>query len=71
MSSVNSSVEIMLTKEEKELLEKAIAKIKEIYKDVIDANSSLFLDEEDIYSILANMTTQYNGKLPTVIDIDE
>lgn len=71
MVSVNSSVEITLTKEEKELLERAIAKIKDIYKDVVDANPELFIDETDIYSILSSLTRQYDGKLPIVIEIDE
>lgn len=71
MASVNSSVEITLTKEEKELLERAIAKIKDIYEDVVDANSKLFIDETDIYSILSSLTRQYDGKLPIAIEIDE
>lgn len=71
MASVNSSVEVTLTKEEKELLEKAIAKIKDIYEDVVDANSELFIEETDIYSILSSLTRQYDGKLPIVIEIDE
>lgn len=71
MASVNSSVEITLTKEEKELLERAIAKIKDIYEDVVDANSELFIEETDIYSILSSLTRQYNGRLPIIIEIDE
>lgn len=71
MASVNSSVEVTLTKEEKELLEKAIAKIKDIYEDVVDANSELFIEETDIYSILSSLTRQYDGKLPIAIEIDE
>lgn len=71
MASVNSSVEITLTKEEKELLERAIAKIKDIYEDVVDANSELFIDETDVYSILLSLTRQYDGRLPIVIEIDE
>jgi hypothetical protein len=71
MASVNSSVEVVLTKEEKELLEKAITKIKDIYEDVVGANSELFIDETDIYSILSSLTRQYDGKLPIVIEIDE
>jgi hypothetical protein len=71
MANVNSSVEVVLTKEEKELLEKAITKIKDIYEDVVDANSELFIDETDIYSILSSLTRQYDGKLPIVIEIDE
>lgn len=71
MASVNSSVEVTLTKEEKELLEKAIAKIKDIYEDVVDANSEIFIDETDIYSILSSLTRRYDGKLPTSIEINE
>jgi len=70
MASVNSSIEVTLTKEEKELLEKAIAKIEDIYEDVV-ANSELFIDEIDIYSILLSLTRQYDGRLPIVIEIDE
>ena len=71
MASVNSSVEVILTKEEKELLEKAIAKIKDIYEDVVDANSSLFIDELDIFCSLLSMSRRYDGKLPNVIEIEE
>lgn len=70
MASINSSVEVVLTKEEKELLEKAIAKIKDIYEDVVDAKSDLFIDETDIYSMLSSLTRQYDGKLPIVFEID-
>ena len=71
MASVNSSVEVMLTKEEKELLEKAIAKIEDIYEEVVDANSSLYIDEMEIFSILLSMSRRYDGKLPSVIEIEE
>ena len=71
MANVNSSVEVTLTKEEKELLEKAIAKIEDIYEDVVDANSSLFVDELDIFSILRSTSRRYDGKLPSVIEIEE
>ncbi len=71
MASVSSSVEVTLTKEEKELLEKAIAKIEDIYEDVVDANSSLFIDELDIFSILRSISRRYDGKLPSVIEIEE
>lgn len=71
MANVSSSVEVTLTKEEKELLEKAIVKIEDIYEDVVDANSELFIDEIDIYSILLSLTRQYDGKLPSVIEIEE
>lgn len=70
MASINSSVEVVLTKEEKELLEKAIAKIKDIYEDVVDVKSDLFIDETDIYSMLSSLTRQYDGKLPIVFEIE-
>ncbi len=69
MASINSSVEVVLTKEEKELLEKAIAKIKDIYKDVVD-EAELCIDETDIYSILSSEAKQNDGKLPIVIEIE-
>lgn len=71
MANVNSSVEVMLTKEEKELLEKAIAKIEDIYEEAVDANSSLFIDELDIFSILLSISRRYGGKLSNVIEIEE
>ncbi len=70
MASINSSVEVVLTKEEKELLEKAIAKIKDIYEEVVDVKSDLFIDETDIYSMLSSLTRQYDGKLPIVFEIE-
>lgn len=69
MASINSSVEVVLTKEEKELLEKAIAKIKDIYEDVVD-EAELCIDETDIYSILSSEAKQNDGKLPIVIEIE-
>ena len=71
MASVSSSVAVTLTKEEKELLEKAIAKIEDIYEDAVDANSSLYIDEMEIFSILLSMSRRYDGKLPSVIEIEE
>lgn len=72
MASVNSNVvEVTLTKEEKELLEKAIVKIEGIYEDVIDINSSLYIDETDIFSILLFLSRRYDGKLPSVIEVEE
>lgn len=67
MANVDSSVEVVLTKEEKELLEKAIAKIEDIYEDVCDANSELFIDDLDIFSTLLSMTKRYKGKLPSIL----
>lgn len=71
MASVNSSVEVTLTKEERELLEKAIKKIEDIYEDVVDANSSLFIDEEEIFSTLLSISRRYDGKLSNVIEFEE
>lgn len=71
MASVDSSVVVTLTNEEKELLEKAIAKIEDIYEEVVDANSSLFIDELDIFSILRSISRRYDGKLPSVIEVEE
>lgn len=71
MANVSSSVEVTLTKEERELLEKAIVKIEDIYEDVVDANSSLFIDETDIFSILRSLSRRYDGKLPSVIEVEE
>ena len=71
MASVSSNVEVTLTKEEKELLERAIAKIKDIYEDVVDANSSLFIDETEIFSILLSLSRRYDGKLPNGIEVEE
>lgn len=67
MANVDLSAEVVLTKEEKELLEKAIAKIEEIYSDVCDANSDLFIDDLDIFSTLLSMARRYKGKLPSII----
>ena len=47
MASVNSSVVVTLTKEEKELLEKAIAKIEDISIDC--CNGNLYLDEDGAF----------------------
>ena len=47
MASVSSSVAVTLTKEEKELLEKAIAKIEDISIDC--CNSDLYLDEDGAF----------------------
>ena len=72
MASANSNVgKVTLTKEEKELLEKAIAKIEDIYEDVVDINSSLYIDETDIFSILLFLSRRYDGKLPSVIEVEE
>lgn len=71
MGSISSSVELSLDKDERELLEKAIKKIEDIYEDVVDTNSSLFIDELEIFSTLLSMSRRYDGKLPSVIEIEE
>ena len=70
MASVNSSVEVKLTEDEMELLEKAITLIKNINRDVADANSELFVDEVEIFSVLNNMSQHYDGKLPACFEIE-
>ena len=69
MASVNSSVVVTLTKEEKELLEKAIAKIEDISIDC--CNSDLYLDEDGVFFNLLQNYRYHNGKLSTVIDMSE
>lgn len=71
MGSISSSVELSLDKDERELLEKAIKKIEDIYEDVVDTNSSLLIDELEIFSTLLSMSRRYDGKLPSVIEIEE
>lgn len=69
MASVNSNVVVTLTKEEKELLEKAIAKIEDISIDC--CNSDLYLDEDGVFFNLLQNYRYHNGKLSTVIDMSE
>ena len=47
MSSISSSVELRLNKDERELLEKAIKKIEDISIDC--CNSDLYLDEHEVF----------------------
>lgn len=69
MASVDSSVEVTLTKEEKELLEKAIKKIEDISTDC--CNSDLYLDEDGVFFNLLQNYRWHEGKLSTVIDMSE
>ncbi|SDB15265.1 hypothetical protein [Eubacterium oxidoreducens] len=69
MSSVSSSVELWLSKEDKELLKKAIAKIEDIKQALW--NEDLFLEGQDIYYELEKEYRQHDCKLPTIIDISE
>ena len=69
MASVNSNVAVILTKEEKELLEKAIAKIEDISIDC--CNSDLYLDEDGVFFNLLQNYRWHEGKLSTVIGMSE
>lgn len=69
MANVNSSVEVILTKEEKELLEKAIKKIEDISIDC--CNSDLYLDEDGVFFNLLQNYRWHEGKLSTIVDMSE
>ena len=69
MANVNSSVELTLTKEEKELLEKAIKKIEDISIDC--CNSDLYLGEDGVFFNLYQDYRQNSGKLSAIIDMSE
>ena len=69
MSSISKSVEISLDAEERELLEKAIAKCKEIAKECID--EGLFMDTDMVFECLLGDWKSNNGKLSAQIDIEE
>lgn len=69
MANVSSNVEVTLTKEEKELLEKAIKKIEDISIDC--CNSDLYLDEDGVFFNLLQNYRWHDGKLSTVIDMSE
>lgn len=70
MSSVNSNVTVQLTKEERELLEAAIIKIKDISDDV-NSESAIFADSESVFYCLRNSYIDHDGHLPTIVDIYE
>ncbi len=69
MSSVSKSVEISLNAEERELLEKAIVKCKEIAHDC--NMEEIFVDESMIFDCLVNNYTSNGGKLAAYIHIEE
>ena len=69
MSSISSSVELRLDKDERELLEKAIAKIESISLDCL--NEDLFLGEDGVFFNLYEDYRHNDGKLSAIIDISE
>ena len=69
MSSVSSSVELRLDKDERELLERAIAKIDDISTDC--CNADLFLDADGVFFNLYEDYRHNEGKLSAIIDISE
>lgn len=69
MSSVSSSVELNLSKDERELLEKAIAKIDDISTDC--CNADLYLDADGVFFNLYENFRQNDGKLSAIIDMSE
>ena len=71
MSSVNSSVIVQLTKGERELLEAAIIKIKDISDDVNNSESTIFADSESVFYCLRHSFIDHDNRLPTIVDIYE
>lgn len=69
MSVVSKSVEISLDAEERELLEKAIKKCKEISKDCID--EGLYMDTDMVFQCLLEDWKSNGGKLSAQVDIEE
>lgn len=69
MSSVSSSVELRLNKDERELLEKAIKKIEDI--SINCCNSDLYLGEDGVFFNLYQDYRQNDGKLSAVVDMSE
>ena len=69
MASVNSSVEVRLDKEERELLEKAIAKIDDISIDC--CNADLYLDADGVFFNLYQDYRLNGGRLSAIIDMQE
>ena len=70
MSSVNSNVTVQLTKEERELLEAAIIKIKDI-SDEVNSESTIFADSESVFYCLRHSFIDHDNRLPTIVDIYE
>lgn len=69
MSSVSKTVEIHLNAEERELLEKAIAKCKEIVHQCSIEN--IFTYEGGVFECLVEDYNSNHGKLSAYIDIEE
>ena len=69
MSSVSKSVEINLDAEERELLEKAILKCKDISNNCID--EGLYLDTDMVFECLVNDYDSNRGQLSAHVDIEE
>lgn len=69
MSSISSSVELRLDKEEREVLEKAIAKIDDIQQDCW--NEDLFLEADGVFFNLYEDYRHNDGKLSAIIDVRE
>ncbi len=69
MSSVSKSVEISLDAEDREMLEKAIKKCKEIAHDC--CIYGVLADDCMIFECLTNNYESNHGKLSVAIDIEE
>ena len=69
MSSVNKTVGIQLNAEERELLEKAIAKCKEISHQC--NIEGIFTYEGSVFECLTDDFDSNHGKLSACIDIEE
>jgi len=69
MSSVSKTVEINLNAEERELLEKAIAKCKEISHQC--NIEGIFTYEGSVFECLTDNFDSNHGKLSACIDIEE
>ena len=69
MSSVSKSVEINLDAEERELLEKAIKKCKEIAQNC--AMEDVFMEESMIFECLVNDYNSNHGHLAAQIEVEE
>lgn len=69
MSSVNKTVEIHLNAEERELLEKAITKCKEIAHQC--NIEGIFAYEGSVFECLTEDFDSNHGKLSAYIDIEE
>lgn len=69
MSSVSKTVEINLNAEERELLEKAITKCKEIASQC--NIEGIITCDDSVFECLSENFAENNGKLSAYIDIEE